>query len=129
MTKILIPIPVNKRLPEIKAGESFSGCVIVRFINKKVSDDFSALTFAYCDSSGKWEDAMPKNEKFIRFKPEGAHEVVEWYQETELESLFPDKDISYNVANNASENRINGTMLHQEGQTFVQNHILKEIKK
>lgn len=126
MTKILIPILVTKRLPEIKEGEPFSGAVIVRYVNPKVSPEFSALLFAYCDQSGRWDCAVPDNP--LEFS-ESRNKVIEWYEEIELESLFPDSDISYNVAENASGKRINGTVLHQEGQNFFKNHLLKQLKK
>ena len=121
---ILVPIAVSKKLPEIQEGELFTPCVIVRYVNKKVSEDYSALSFAYCDESGRWEDAQPEQrEKFNT----GGNEVVEWYKEVELESLFPDDAQAECASKNASDNRINMMMMHQEGQNFFKNHLLKKI--
>lgn len=135
---IMIPIPVSKSLPEIKEGELFGPCVIVRYINEKVSPDYSALAFAYCDLSGRWQDAEPHPEPYWidektritaekLFFPTGANTVVEWYKEVELESLFPDSDKSYDCAKAAAENKINGIFLHQEGQTFFKNYLIRKI--
>lgn len=121
--KILIPVPVSKSLPEIKEGEPFSGCVIVRYTNKHVTPDYSALAFAFCDKSGRWEDATPEQ----REKFECGNTVIEWYKEVEIESLFPDKDTSYDYARNAAENKINGIVLHQEGQSAFKNHLLRKL--
>ncbi len=124
MTKILIPIAVSKALPEIPEGELSSACVIVRYTNKHVSDDYTGMSVAYCDHDGRWEDAYPEQ----REKFDGrTNTVVEWYKEVELESLFPDKDQSYDCAKNAAENKINGIFLHQEGQTYFKNFILKKL--
>jgi hypothetical protein len=52
-----------------------------------------------------------------------------WFKATDLESLFPDNDLSYNVADSASQGRIAGITMHQEGQNFFKNHILRQLKK
>lgn len=128
--KIFIPVSVTKRLPEIPDGEFAGPCVIVRYVNKNVSESFNALAFAYCDRAGRWEDAMPKEiGKSVQFAPYSNNEVIEWFDEVELESLFPEKEHSSFVANNASNGRINGAILHQEGQDFIKNFIVKQIKK
>ena len=131
--KILVPIPVDKRLPEFptpvypESGQ-FSKCVIVLYVNKKVSETWSATTFAYCDKSGRWEYGLPPG-NVIEFSERSGNKVVEWYDEIELESLFPDDDLANKVATNASDNRIHGTLLHQEGQAFFKNHLLKNLQK
>lgn len=128
--KILVPVPATKRLPEIPENEFFGPCVIVRYVNPTVSEQFNALAFAYPDQEGRWEDAMPKEiGKSIRFHPFSNNMVVEWYEEIEAEAMFPDKDTAYNVAENASGKRIHGTMMHQEGQDYIKNFILKKLKK
>jgi hypothetical protein len=127
--KILIPIPVERRLPAIPEGELFSPCVLVRFINKTIGEDYSAQSFAYCDAAGKWEEAEPEGALLpFTFSPD-RNKVVEWYEEKELESLFPDDNTSYNVAQSASGDRIRGITLHQEGQTFLKNHLLRQLSK
>jgi hypothetical protein len=125
--KILIPIPVERRLPAFEEGQLFSNAVIVRYINKKVAPDFSAQAFAFCDKSGRWQDATP--EDHIQFKPEGSNEVVEWYEEIEFNTLFPDDETSYRVATNAGNGIIWKTAIHQEGQDFVKNYALRQTKK
>jgi hypothetical protein len=107
--KILIPVDVNKRLPEITEDGFTSDIVIVRY-----SDNQKA--FSFVSHEGVWVNKEKKR-------------VVEWYEEIEMESLFPDDEKSYNVAIAASGDRINGTMLHQEGQNFFKNHILRKLKE
>lgn len=127
MTKILRPLLVSKRLPEIKEFDIFSSTVLVRFISPKIGPQFNGNCFAYCDKKGQWEDADVINK--YEFNEETKTIVVEWYEEIQIESLFPDDDKSYNVAKNASGNRIAGISLHQEGQTFFKTHLLKELMK
>jgi hypothetical protein len=127
MQKILIPIPVERRLPQFEEGQPFSNTVIVRYINKRTAPDFSALAFAYCDKLGGWYDASP--ESLIEFKPEGSNEVVEWYEEKDLEELFPDDETSYRTAQNAGNGIIWKNAIHQEGQDFVKNFVRRQLKK
>lgn len=124
---ILIPIPVERRLPKFEEGQPFSNAVLVRFINKGVAPDFSAQAFAYCDKSGRWQDATP--EDLIQFKPEGSCEVVEWYEERPFGSLLPDDETSYRVAQNAGNGIIWKTAIHQEGQDYVKNYAIRQTKK
>jgi hypothetical protein len=124
--KILRPVLVEKRLPAIEKNDFLSPTVLIRFVNPDLGPNWSCQCFAYCDSSGRWEDAEPFNKyKFDN----GITKVVEWYEEIEIESLFPDTDNSYNVAKAAADNRIAGITLHQEGQDFLKNHILKQLGK
>jgi hypothetical protein len=127
--KILKPVSVSRRLPKIPEGEPFSAAVIVRYQNKKVSDSFTALSLAYCDGDGEWIDA---NEGLkiigIIFKPGGPNEVIKWYEEIEIESLFPDDDQSTTAADAHSKN-FTKQLSHIEGQSFLENHIIKMLKK
>jgi hypothetical protein len=130
--KILIPIPVERRLPTFEGGQPFSNTVIVRYTNKDVAPDFSAQTFACCDKSGRWEESLPANIPELdelTFKPEGSNEVIEWYEEKDLEDLFPDDETSYRTAQNAGNGIIWKTAIHQEGQDFVKNFVRRQLKK
>ncbi len=129
MTKILIPIPVERRLPAFEENQPFSNAVIVRYINKGVAPDFSAQCFAFCDKSGKWDSADPYAAEGILFKPEGSNEVIEWYEEIEFNSLFPDDETSYRTAQNAGNGIIWKNAIHQEGQDFVKNYARRQLKK
>lgn len=110
MTKILRPVPVDKRLPEIPKGELASAVVLIIYSNESAPS-----TFSFVDHSGKW------------LNPEKT--VTHWYEEIEIESLFPDDEKAYRVASTAGNGTIYKTALHQEGQDFVKNHILRELKK
>jgi|WetSurMetagenome_2_1015567.scaffolds.fasta_scaffold60270_2 hypothetical protein len=125
--KILIPVPVEKRLPEIKEGELFSATVLVHYTNPKVDPKWNALHFAYCDASGRWEDAMPCEK--MKIFGNDSNKVIEWFEEREAESLFPDADKSYLIAKNATNDSIPGIAIHQEGQNFNKNYFLRELKK
>jgi hypothetical protein len=127
MSKILVPVPVSKRLPEIKDA-GLSGTVIVRYVNEKVSKEFSGMAFAYRDESGRWEES-DKPDKPILFEPQGSNKVIEWFEEKELESLFPDEDKAHNVAESASQGWLANKTCHLEGQIFFKNYILRELKK
>lgn len=127
---ILIPVDPDRRLPAlIKDPDGFlefSGTVVVKYVNPKLSPDFSALSFAYYNHRDKcWENALPED---FGFKNKN-NKIVEWYEEAELESLLPDDDTSYRAASAAGNGSSFKIFLHQEGQTFLKNHLLKSIRK
>jgi len=125
--KILVPVPVEKRLPAILEGpeEEFSAAVIVDY-TIGIQPDIHK-TFAYLDENKEWHDAQGL-EKEIRFKPVGFNKVIAWYEEIEIESLFPDDKTSVMVAANASGKSFTKMLSHQEGQTYIQNYIIKKLK-
>jgi hypothetical protein len=137
MTKILRPVDASIHKPEpVHDNEmlkdlKLSAAVIVRFINKKVSETYSALSFAYYNHSEKiWKNANPGENCLHDIDLANQNnEVVEWYEGIEIESLFPDDDHSAFVATQASNGSFQKQLSHQEGQTFNQNHILKQLKK
>ena len=107
-------------------GLKLSGTVIVRYINKSVSESFSALAFAFFNHPDNiWENSEP-DQNFLRNK---SNQIIEWYEEIEIESLFPDEEHSLFVARNASDGNFQKQMSHQEGQSFFKNQILKMLKK
>lgn len=126
--KILRPVNPDKRLPAKTKDENyphFSASVIVRFINKNISEQFNALTFAYYNHYNQcWEPALPDD---CTFK-DHSNTVTEWFEEVELDSLFPTSEESYFLANNAANGRIDHTSMHQEGQTAAKNHALKILR-
>lgn len=85
------------------------------------------MAFAHCDHSGRWYDASP--DKPIEFWPDGNNQVVEWFREKKITSLFPDEDTAYNVAQSAAKGTIDGTSYHTEGQSFLKNHVIKQLLK
>jgi len=127
--KILRPVPVEKRLPAIEPEELFSPAVIVDYdTNTSVVADIHKA-FAYCDKNGHWHDAMAfEADILINFFPYGKCQVIQWYEEIEIESLFPDDKSSSTAAVNASGKSFAKTLSHQEGQTYFQNYLLKKLK-
>jgi hypothetical protein len=125
--KILIPVPVAKRLPNIKEGELFSPSVIITFYKASLGMEYQVKAFAYCDPYKDWYDATP-DEKYI-FSRIGGNIVLEWYEEVEVDSLFPDDNKAYAVAEAASNGKFDRTTFHQEGQTYLKNYFLKALNK
>lgn len=132
MSKILIPVDPSIRKPVIIKDillcvkRRVSGIVIVRYINKIVSESFSELSLAYFD----YEDNIWRRDILgDSFFQDKNNQVTKWYEEIEIESLFPDEDLSYHVAQAAANNHMERTIIHQEGQSFFKNYIIKQLKK
>lgn len=126
--KILKPVPVEKRLPAILEGpdQLFSRPVIVDYKIGNYPDIYKA--FAYRDKNEEWHDTQGLDEKEMRFISGSRNKIIAWYEEIEVESLFPDDNTSSTVAVNASNKSFAKTLSHQEGQTYIQNYIIKKLK-
>ena len=126
--KILRPVNPDKRLPAKTKDENyphFSASVIVRFVNKNISEQFNALTFAYYNHYNQcWEPALPDDCTFKNH----SNIVTEWFEEVEFESLFPDSDAEYFLSKNASNGRIDFSSFHREGQIAAKNYALKKLR-
>lgn len=109
--KILRPVDVNNRLPEID-----------RFV-LTIDEAGNQIIYKRTEYGWNMRDGIAAN------SPNNNLKITYWYEEIEIESLFPSDEKSYNVASAASGDRINGTMLHQEGQSFLKNHILRKLKE
>jgi len=132
MMKILVPIPAEKRLPGIANNNvlNLSSPVIVRYVNPNISESFSALTFAYYDHDDKyWQNTLTIVKNDDHSLENKDNKVIEWYEEIELESLFPDDEKSYNAAKAATNGSSFKTFIHQEGQSFFKNHIIRTLRK
>jgi hypothetical protein len=107
--KILRPVPVSKRLP--LAGE-------LVFVSTK-----SGLTdiAEYYSDVNDWVDSYKV--------PLLSNSVVSWFEEVEIESLFPDEETGYKAAENASNKQIQKSFMHMEGQTYFKNYLLKQLQK
>jgi hypothetical protein len=115
--KILRPVPASKRQPVIKQGDFTSDWFWVRF---KMDDGSWLRMLAYCDIEGNWSDDCTNY---------FSDTAIEWYEEIEIESLFPDEDKSYKAAQSAADGLFHKTIMHQEGQTYFKNYLLKELEK
>lgn len=132
--KILRPVDAEKRKPDPENGNSMftrvtntivSGIVIIRYRNKKIPGSFSSLTLAYFNHTEQiWENAAGDS-----FFKDHCYQVIEWFEEIEIESLFPNENLSYQVAQAACKSSDRNIAYHQEGQIFLKNHLLKELKK
>jgi hypothetical protein len=130
MNPILRPVDPAKRLPQqitdnpMMKGVNASGPVLVTYVNGSISERFSAQILAYYMHDHKrWigaSDNIFDNKNNV---------VREWFEEITIESLFPDDDMAYNVASNAAGGTIYKIGLHQEGQTFFKNQLLKNLRK
>lgn len=122
--KILKPVPVEKRLPEIKEGENYSLPVIVKYINHEINE-FEGFAIGSVDTKNKWHVVINKseiiNDDFV--------DIVAWYEEVEITALFPNEDTMHNVAESASKGWLANKSCHLEGQFFLRNHIIKQLKK
>ena len=132
MPKILRPVDPEKRKPPIAtdnpdlAGLKLSGVVIVRYINKTISESFSALNFANFDhADNKWIGALPED----HFNESGDNKIIEWFEEIDIKELFPTNKQSVFVAEQASGKSFMRQLSHQEGQTYTENHILNKLKE
>jgi hypothetical protein len=112
MTRILRPVLVNKRLPKPEIP------VLVQYQVSGLVE--LSLIYGHCDSTGHWN---------LYVHPQSDKTVVAWYEEIEIESLSPNEDKSYKAANAAADGLFHKTIMHQEGQTYFKNHILKELDK
>lgn len=110
--KILRPINVSKRLPENQ------------------SDSVDLEYFITVDDNGYKNHAhySAANEEWIDKESQIVSDVILWYEEVEIESLFPDEDKIYNTACAATNNQSVKTMFYQEGCSFFKNYILKMLK-
>lgn len=122
MSKILVPVPVEKRLPDI--SEESEG--LFSYKTGLVPDIYTG--FAFIDKNGEWHDAQGfEHDKETHYKPYGKSQVIAWYEEIEIESLFPDDHTAGLVAANASNKSFTKMLSHQEGQTYIQNYIIKKL--
>jgi hypothetical protein len=111
--KILRPVPVNVRMPEIRSGSDNS-------FNFVVEDDYGFKNYAHYSSA---------NEDWINDEAQVISDVILWYEEVEIESLFPDDDKIYNAGMNATNKQHVKTMFFQEGASYFKNFIIKMLKK
>ena len=112
MTKVLRPVQVNRRLP--KPGIP----VLLQYQISGLVEQ--SLIYGHCDSTGDWD---------LYVHPQSDKTVVAWYEEIEIESLFPDDDKGYKAAEEAADGLFHKTLMHQEGQNYFKNYILKELGK
>lgn len=124
----------EKRKPDPENGDSMftrvtntivSGIVIVRYRNKKSPGSFSSLTLAYFNHTEQvWENATGDS-----FFKDPCYQVIEWFEEIEIESLFPNDHDSYLAAAAACKSKFPQTSYHQEGQAYSQNYLLRKLKE
>jgi hypothetical protein len=132
MNIILRPVDPAKRLPDtiidnLIEGLKTSEPVLVTYVNGSISERFAARTIAcFVYDESRWRDVMPGEEDVFRNE---NYRVKEWFEEVTIESLFPDDDLAYHAARSAGNNLIYKIELHQEGQTFFKNHLLKNLRK
>ena len=133
MNAILRPVDSAKRLPGPIAdnpwmeGLKASEPVIVTYVNGSISERFAGRTIAcYVYDESRWREIMPIGEDVFR---DENNCVKEWFEEVTIESLFPDDDLAYHAARSAGNGLIYKIELHQEGQTFFKNHLLKNLRK
>jgi len=114
--KILRPVPANKRLPAISEGVACIGPILVNCkINNKIIKSYIIFTQAGWDMVG--------------YDRNVEREVIEWYEEIEIESLFPDEDKIYNAGEAATNKQYLKTIFFQEGSSYFKNYILKKLQK
>lgn len=115
--KILRPVDCAKRLPVIPDGASHVGPLLVTC---RINGGNAFHAFVVFSRLG-WAGSNGTGD-FIR-------EIVQWYEQIELESLLPDEDTGYKTAEAASNNQIIKTMFHQEGQSYIRNYLIKMLGK
>jgi hypothetical protein len=119
--KILRPVDPAKKLPEIKKSHATSQRVYVKISN----GNEELMSIAFLNYLSAWKDP----DHFILFYPDSEWKIITWYEEVELTSFFPDDESAYNAASNAGNGTIYKIGLHQEGQTYFKNQLLKNLRK
>jgi hypothetical protein len=116
--KILRPVDPAVRLPEIKKGDVYSKNVL---LHCKTPNESFLLT-AHCNIEGEWYRGGLSIVYIIK-------NPVVWYEEIEIESLFPDDEKCYNTASNACNGSVYKIGIFQEGISYFKNYLLKQLKK
>jgi hypothetical protein len=111
--KILRPVDVNKRLPE----KSLTTQVL---INDRIC--FAIYHPEKSDSHPNGYFSIPIDSTLIG-------NATHWYEEVEIESLFPDDDKIYLAGEAATNKQYVKTMFFQEGASYFKNFIFKMLKK
>lgn len=128
---ILLPIdPAISKPNKASAKLCYSERIVVKYSDEELNENFALAYYDY--ATERWylfnmdgtRISNPKN-----FYTNRLLKVIEWYKEVQLESLFPDDDTSYNAAKAAGNETSYKTFLHQEGQSFFKNSLLRAIKK